>query len=301
MTKVLFAILTCNRFHYMKNCVDSIFEFVDLYKSEVMILDNCTVDPDIDEYYEFLGDKVSVKRFKDRVPNELYRAMNYAIKYCIKKKIPYINFIQDDYQYLYHMPNMVQDIVSLMDDNKDIGQAQTNMVWKRKSVGKYSTRRVGKTNYAVLGDKNLCDSGFTRVRLYKKVGMYPSGVISYDQDSRKTMGFGKNRYKKHVNGEIWFGSRCRRLGVKRAISLRPNMTMMYDCAYVRKWDRFGRYFPPPNKYYIKPLEADEIKNISRKNKKKSFSFIEEATQADGWKPTTFGKHNKEGIITPIEH
>lgn len=301
MTKVVFAILTCNRFYYLKNCVDSILEFVDLQGSEIMILDNCTVDPVIDDYYKYLGDKVKVKRFDDRVPNELYRAMNHAIKYCIKRKIPYVNFIQDDYQYLYHKPNMVQDVVNLMDDNKEIGQAQTNMIWKRKSVGKYSTKRSGDVNFAVLKEKILCDSGFTRVKLYKKTGYYPTDVISYDQNSKKTMGFGKNRYKKHVNGELWFGGKCNKMEVKRAISLFPNMGMVYDCAYVRKWDRFGRYFPPPNKYYLKPFDSDDIKKMSRRNKKKVFSHIEVDIKTDGWNPTTFDKHNREGIVERIEH
>jgi len=301
MTKVLFTILTCNRFYYLKNCVDSILEFVDLDRSKVMIVDNCTVDPDINDYYDSLGDKIILKRFDDRVPNELYRAMNFGIKYCINNKIPYIHFIQDDYQYLYHMPNMIQDIIALLENNKHIGQAQTNMVWKRKSVGKYSIIKSGKHNFAVVHDKMLCDSGFTRVRLYKKVGLYPTRVISYDQESKKTHGFGKDRYKKHVNGEIWFGNRCKALGVERAISLHPNMAMMFDCAYVRKWDRFGRYFPPPNKYYLRPFDDEEIRGVAHKNKKKKFCFIEKAVKADGWLPQTFDKHNREGIVTPIKH
>ncbi len=296
MARVLFAVLTCNRLHYLKNCVDSLFEFVDLTGCKVMILDNYTIEDGIDQFYKSLSDDVIVKRFTDRVPNELYRAMNYAIEYCISHRISIVNFIQDDYQYLYRLPGMVDNICSLMKRDRSIGQVQTNLVWKRKRVGKYNVCSQKGINYAILQQKNPVDTGFTRVRLYKKIGLYPAGVISYDQTSHKTHGFGKNRYKKMTNGEIWFGNHCRKRGIKRLISLHPNMAMMFDCAYVRLWQRFGRYFPPPHQYYLKPFDESQIAKVARNNKKKRFGFIEKMVQPDGWKPTTYDKHNREGIV-----
>lgn len=300
MSKVLFAILTTNRFYYLRNCVDSLFDFVDLSDCRVMIIDTCTVEDGIEEYYDELGDRVIVKKFKDRIPNELYRAMNYAIKYCRKHKIPVVNFIQDDYQYLYHLPKIVDNVFALFKKYKSVGQIQTNLVWKRKKVGGYKCKMVDGINYAILRDKIPVDTGFTRVGIYKKIGLYPSGVISYDQKSHKTHGFGKNRYKKTTNGELWFGGQCRKRGIQRAISLHPNMTMMFDCAYVRKWQRFGKYFPPPNKYYIKPFDEERIAHISRRNRKRKFTYIEKVTEPDGWEPTTYDKHNRDGIVTNIK-
>ncbi|KKN09480.1 hypothetical protein LCGC14_1046210 [marine sediment metagenome] len=300
MPKVLFVIFTTNRFYYLRNCTDSLLEFVDPDDCQVMIVDICTIEDGIQEYYDSFQGQIIVKKFEDRVPNELYRAMNYAIEYCRKNKIPIVNFIQDDYQYLYHLPGMVDNVLRLFKKDKSVGQIQTNLVWKRKKVGGYKCKTIDGVNYAILQDKIPVDTGFTQVSIYKKIGLYPSGVISYDQKSYKTHGFGKNRYKKMTNGELWFGGQCRKRNIKRAISLHPNMTMMFDCAYVRKWQRFGRYFPPPNKYYIKTFGEEEISRVRRANRKKKFLFIEKITQTDGWVATTYDKHNREGIVENLQ-
>lgn len=298
--KTLFCILTCNRFFYLRNCVDSILEFVPLKDIEIMIVDNNTIENGIDDYFNSIKDRVKIHRFYDRVPNELYRAMNFGIKYCFENKIDIINFIQDDYQFLYRRDSLLDEIRACFSENKKIGQINCNMAWRRKKVKDYSVIRSKGINFAILNSKNLVDNGFTRVSLYKKTGLYPSGMVSYDQDSHKTFGFGKNRYKKNPNGELWFGGRCRKLGYMRAISLMPNQAMVFDCSYVRKWDRFGKYFPPPNKYYLKPLSEEKIKEVRNKHDKKKFCFIENMAIPWGWIPTTYDKHNHENIMVSIK-
>lgn len=293
--KVLFIILTCNRLHYLRNCLNSIMEFVDLDRCQLMIADNNTIEEGADEFFSSLPSDVIVKRFTDRVPNELYRAMNFGIKHCRKNKIPYINFIQDDYQYLYKVPYLVDKIIACFEKHEKIGQINTNMIWKRKNPGKIEVIKVRGMKFAILKEKRLVDNGFTRVSLYDKAGLYPTDVISYDQDSSKTHGFGKDRYKKFTNGEIWFGRHGRRLGYLRAITLMPNSAMMYDCSYIRGLQRFGDYFPPPNKYYLSPFEPEDVDIVKRKHNKGKFCLIEEMAKPSGWKPTTFDKHNKGRI------
>lgn len=297
---ILFAVITCNRLHYLKNCVKSVHEFVDLDNADLMIIDNCTVEEGADEYLRTVDAKV--KRFTDRVPNELYRAMNYAIRYCMKNKIEIVNFVQDDYQFVYKLDSLLPTVRKCFKKHANIGQINCNMAWKRKRISnKWPVLTVGKTNFRLLDDKNLVDNGFTRVNIYKKTGLYPTGVISYDQNSKKTFGFDKNRYKKTPNGELWFGAQCRKLGYVRAASLLPNQTMMFDCAYVRKWDRFGNYFPPPHQYYIKPFDKDKIEQVKSNHHRKRFSFIEQMSEPWGWKPTTFDKHNRQKIVNEIKH
>ena len=196
---------------------------------------------------------------------------------------------------------MVQNVLGLFDKYKNIGQIQSNMIWKRKNPGKYSVIKTHSTRYAILEERLLVDTGFTRVKLYRKTGLYPEGVISYDQKSHKTHGFGKNRYKKTTNGELWFGKKCKKLGYNRAISLMPNMAMMFDCAYVRKWHRFGRYFPPPYDYYLRPYSEEEIARVASRHRKRKFCQIEKFVTAHGWSPTTYDKHNREGIMNAIKH
>lgn len=296
---ILFAIITCNRINYARNCLQSLLEFVDLDGGRVMLIDNCSKESGSNDFFGGVPKDIIVHRFTDRVPNELYRAMNFAIKYCLNNSIPIVNFIQDDYQYLFKIPNLIRDIHNLFSEHRFLVQVQTNLIWKRKSPGEFDGLSYRKINYAVLRDKIACDSGFTRVSTYKQTGFYPEGVISYDQDSANTFGFGKNRYKKTPNGELWFGNKCKKLGLRRAISFYPNMGMMYDCAYVRDNLRFGRYFPPPEKYYMKTFDEAERRIIAKRNKKQKFSYIEEMVLPWGWKPTTFDKHNREGIKSSI--
>ena len=122
-------------------------------------------------------------------------------------------------------------------------------------------------------------------------------VDSYDQNYKTTKGFGKNRYKKHLNGEMWMSSKCRKLRIKRAMSLLPNLAMMSSCAYVRGDTRFGKYFPSPKEFYLKEFGKIKIKTVSRKCNNNMFSFIEELVEADGWEPAGPGKHD---IYTNIQ-
>lgn len=297
---VLFAVLTCNRLFYLKNCVNSILEFVDLGDAKIMILDNCTKEPGIKEYIGQLPDNILYVRFEDRVPNELYRAMNYAISWCIRNNVSCINFIQDDYQYLFKIPDLLQTISDVFDSHKDVFQVQTNLTWQHKSIGKHKIEKIGTTKYAILQEKLLTDNGFTLISSYEKIGMYPDDVISYDQNSDKTRGFGANRYKELVNGELWFGNRCKKHKMKRALSLFPNMGMLFDCAYVRKWQRFGKYFSSPEKYYFKPLEPNDIEMIFKNNRNGQLSYINQFCKPWGWEPNTFKKHNMSKAVEDID-
>lgn len=300
MDKILFVVFTCNRLHYLKNCVNSILLFNDPSQFDLMVIDNNSIEGGTDDFLNSLPSSVKVHKFKDRCPNELYRAMNYSIKYCFDNKIEIVHFIQDDYQYLYSNPCLMPTICETFSENRKIAQISVNLVWKRKSIGDHSWIKVNNVRFAVLKEKMTCDSGFTRVSVYKKTGFYPVDAISYDQNSRKTFGFGKNRYKNKTNGEIWFGTTCKKNGFQRAICLQPNTAMMFDSAYVRGMQRFGRYFPPPNDFYLQPFDKSKIDYIKSRNDRYKFSFIEDMVTAWGWKPTTMDKHNKEGLVNNIE-
>ncbi|MHA1469633.1 MAG: glycosyltransferase family A protein, partial [Candidatus Asgardarchaeia archaeon] len=86
--KILFAIFTCNRFYYLKNCIESILECHDLDRIDVLICDNCSIEDGYEEYLNNIANNknITVKRFEDRTRNELYRAMNWTIEYAKKCK-----------------------------------------------------------------------------------------------------------------------------------------------------------------------------------------------------------------------
>lgn len=290
MKKILFNILTCNRLFYFKNCIQSIIEFVDLNDIDILICDNNTIEKGFDEYCEFLCKKynnIEIKKFKKRRKNELYHAMNWGIKYALKNNYDILHFIQDDYQYLFRRTDYLRNIIDFFNKFKKVVQINSNLVWERKNkgIGQVNIKEVNGENFAILLSKVPCDNGFTRVSIYNKIGLYPEDTVSWSLKER-----GK-RYIGKTNGEIWFGRQCTKNKLRRAISLYPNMTMMYDCAYVRGHKRFGNYFPPKNKYYILPFDNNKVEKIMKNNRDKKWSFIEKMCCPDEWKPNTYNKHS----------
>lgn len=289
MKKVLFNILTCNRFFYFKNCMESLFKSIDLNRIDILVCDNNTIEDGFDEYVNKLSKDygIIVKKFTNRTRNELYRAMNYAIKYAKKNKYDIINFVQDDIQFVCNHPTLIDDTIEAFKKNDKVVQINYNMPWKRKAdrIGKIKTIKGGVSKFAVVYDKSPCDNGFTRVNIYDKLGKYPEEAISWAHGKKG------ERYKNKLNGEVWFGRECGKKNWKRAITYLPNAGMMFDCAYVRGPERFGRYFLPKNEFYIKYLTDDEREKIVLNNKNKKFSYIEDFCKADGWEPLTYGKHS----------
>ncbi len=143
-----FAVITCNRLYYLRNCVSSIIKFVGLDDINLLILDNSSTEKGVHEYLSSLPPEVSIKVFKKRHPNELHRAMNYAIKYAKKQKSKYVNFIQDDYQYIYNNPNLLRWADEAFAARKNVVQLHVNLIWK------YKAHKLGKvTPISVNGVK----------------------------------------------------------------------------------------------------------------------------------------------------
>ena len=296
MNKILFTILTCNRFYYFKNCIEAIILCVDMDRIDILIMDNNTIEKGFDEYVNGLCLKynnISMHKFPDRTRGELYRAMNWSIKYAKKNKYDIINFIQDDRQYLYNKKDHLDDVVDIFNKHKNIVQINCNLASRRKKngIGKVKNIRVNKSNYGILIDKRVCDNGFTRLSVYDEIGEYPTDAISW--------GMEKNRYVGKINGEIWFGKKCQKRGYNRALAYHANDGMMFDCAYVRGSERYGDYFPPPCEYYFKMLEKEHIGDINKRAKKNKFSYIEDFCIPDGWMPKSYGKHGDINIVNDI--
>ncbi len=291
---MIFAVMTCNRMYYAKNCIDSILKFIDMDRIRLLICDNCTIEKGFDEYLNTISNQhksVVVKKFKDRTRNELYRAMNYAIKFCKKENDPIVNFIQDDYQYLFRSDKQLDDTLEIFKQYPKIVQVNHTFAWARKKnkEGKKRKFNINGTNYLHLINKRTCDSGLTRVAAYDKIGLYPSTTISWEGGNMWNLK--KNRYKGKVNGEQWFGRQCRKRKWTRCSSCFPCQTMLFDCAYIRGNKRYGRYFAPPNGFYIEPFNEKQMKQLEANNKSGKLSYIEKMCKPNGWKPKTYQKHS----------
>jgi len=283
-----FAVISCNRLHYLKNCVNSIIEFVGLDDISLLIIDNGSTENGIATYLNSLPNEVDIKRFYKRSPHELHSAMNYAIKYSRKKNSKFINFIQEDYQYLYHQPSLLQRVSDAFGKRKDVVQLHTNLIWKRKrkKLGKMIPVQVNDLKWYLMAGKSPCDNGFTRLDLYKKIGFYPKSTSVHGKE------------KGYRSGESWFANKCHKK--YRMLISEPNMGMMMDCAYVRGDKRHGKYIEVPNKYYLKPFDADKQRKIVETAKKGKLCFIEDMIEPDGWIPDSIHqKHSKRKVVQRV--
>jgi len=218
--------------------------------------------------------------------------MNWAVRYAGKIGYEFINFIQDDYQWLFPNDKTLDDVERLFDRYEQVSQININMGWRRKSakIGKVSILEASNTKYGLLHAKRVCDNGFTRLSVYDKIGPYPSDTVSYAYGAQHAKE-NQDRYRNKVNGEIWFGRQCKKRGWERVLSYYPNVGMMFDCAYVRGLERFGNYFPPPGPFYLKMLTDEQIRQIRSNHKKERYSYIEDFCIPDGWTPQTMDKHS----------
>lgn len=279
-----FAVIHCNRLHYLKNCVNSIIEFVGLNDINLLVIDNNSSESGVHEYLSSLPSEVDIKQFNKRSPHELHKAMNFAIKYSREKNNQYVNFIQEDYQYLYSHPKMLQWIHDAFEAQPKVVQLQTNMGWRRKirKLGKPAFVDVYGIKWQLFRRKPPCDNGFTRIALYDKIGFYPKKVSIH------------GREKGFTAGESWIKSKCNKF--RRMMLAESNMGMLMDCAFVRKGHRIGKYFPPPNRYYLKPFDKDKQQQVKEIAQKGEVCFIEDLIEPDGWKPDKMARKHSERDI-----
>jgi len=249
----------------------------------LLIVDNHTTESGIHAFLSSLPSFIDIKTYNKRSPNELHRAMNYAIQYSKQKENRYINFIQDDYQFLYKISAINKYVYDAFRVRNDVVQLQTNLVWKYKKnkIGKISPVVISGTKWYYLHNKFPCDNGFTRISVYDQTGLYPKRVSIHGKE------------KKYRSGEAWFANKCKRY--RRMLLSIPNMSMIMDCAYVRGNRRIGKYFESPNKYYLKPFDDKKKDQLKIKSRKNSICFIEDLIIPDGWKPDAIQKHNKRKI------
>jgi len=278
---ITFAIISCNRLYYLKNCIQSIQDFVDLNDVRVLVIDNASSENGLETYLNELPKDFEIKRYTDRHPNELHRAMNFAIEFSRKSKNEWVNFIQEDYQYVYKHSNLNSMIYDVSAKKPKVVQLQTNFGWRRKAHkhSKFVPVMVNGTKWYLMKRESPCDNGFTRVSIYEKIGLYPTSVSIHGKES----GF--------ISGEKWIAGHTR--GFKRMNLAEPNMGMMFDSAYVRKDKRVGRYFPAPNRLYLKPFDKAKRKNLHNSAMRNEVVYLEDVIEFDGWQPTDMIKHSED--------
>jgi len=285
MERFTFAVFSCNRLHYLRNCLRSIEEFVGLGAVDVLVVDNGSTERGMAEYLASLPPPVAVHRFQGRAPHELYRGMNFAVGFSRRRGNPYVHFLQDDCQFLARDERMLHRVSAAFAARTDIAQLHVSFAWRGKlrkwGAGGMDLVTIGTDRWLLPRLHPPCDTGFTRVSLFDRIGPYPEDLSLKGEGGS-------------LIGEQWLYQQCRRIGAGRMYSLNPTLGMLFDAAYVRGDRRIGRYFPAPGRYYIRPLTPEQRRAIEASAGRGEMPVMEEYQSPEGWTPRTAEIRSEEG-------
>ena len=121
--KLLNCIISYNRFHYLKNLIDSIDEFFPY--GDTIVIDDQSDNVNITKYLQELKAK-GIHVFNTTVEKTgllhggLYHAMDMGMEYATNNGYDYINFLQDDLQCMWYDVNFENIIVSIFSYSEKI-------------------------------------------------------------------------------------------------------------------------------------------------------------------------------------
>ena len=126
--KILNCILSYNRGSYLRNCIKSIDEIFRY--GDIVIFDDNSDDQDTLEILQQLEKSIPVFKpsasidFGKSKHGHMYYNMDAAIEYAIEQEYEYIQFIQDDCQYVWHDEFFEQKIVNIYKTHPNVSMVE---------------------------------------------------------------------------------------------------------------------------------------------------------------------------------
>ena len=132
--KVTFGIVNCNRLHYLKACVESIFISTSDYDNkEIIVVDNASIEPGTEEYLKSLASRgVNVIQTTKRDPsNEFARALNTIVK---ESTGDVICPLSGDLQFVLS-PGWIKPFLKIVAEKQDLGSLMLDSQRRKTIVG----------------------------------------------------------------------------------------------------------------------------------------------------------------------
>ena len=133
--KVMTAVFSYNRGQLLSNCVRSIERFSP--ETEIVVFDDGSDDEITQRSLEAIrsrGHQVLVNAdIASASRGNLYANMNHALELAGERGFPLLHLMQDDLQFVWRDPRLVDDIGALLAACSDAGQVLIHF-WKRLSV-----------------------------------------------------------------------------------------------------------------------------------------------------------------------
>ena len=245
MTRLLHCVISYNRYRYLQNTVDSLREFFP--EGDVIVFDDGSDDPDAIGYLESLGAQgVVVARRPRRQPRAphggLYVLMSEALEYASSHGYELLNYVQDDMQFLWRDPDIIDKVLRIFDLHEDALQVQ-NLFTKR--IVRY---HLAETDRVELHPKSWSYH-------FRPYGVGDLGFLFLPRCREARFHFLDSEGKA---GDYW-RSRGYKMHALHAPTLAyvPWPQCYQPLRRVKKWPP-GRPRKPVHRYYLKPLSVEAV-------------------------------------------
>lgn len=217
-SKVVHLVAGFGIFSYFKNCLDSFKKNIN-DNSKVIIcvtgnpkfngpfqLNSGSLNQEkmIKQYVKknFKEKNYIYKKIKDDYINlktgNLYKAYNYALNYCIKHKINYLNIVQNDMQLMFWDRNMENILIDIFEKNQNcffihsgfIRQGSHPLFFNNnKRCVKYKSPILKNRKKLFYINASFGDFGFFNIKIMKKIKFKFINKESYLNDYYKSRNF----------------------------------------------------------------------------------------------------------------
>jgi hypothetical protein len=209
-----------------------------------LVVDDGSSDPRLLEYLETMesnGDVV-LRQSRNRSGHwsaGLEMAMDRAVTFALEREYDYVNFVQDDTQFVWHDPLFMAKVVEVFERFPDALQVSYHFFKKIMATWVH-----GQLEY------------FSAENCYhfRPYALSDLGIVPLSR--MRTHGLRVERSEEERNVLL------RSQGFKRYSLHSPVLAWVPWPATHRGEASFGRILPPPKRYYIKPLSACQIAELT---------------------------------------
>ncbi len=232
--RLLTCVISYNRFHYLRNTVESMLAHFRI--GDALVVDDGSDDPRLLDFLDELARNgvrvVRLSRDLTSFHGGLYAAMNAAVELATEEGYEYLQFVQDDMQFVRHDPEILMRVDEIFERHPDA--AQVTLAFFKKIVLTMPERVewIEGGDWFRIRDYGIADTGIVRVPLLREHDFRFGPTEGAGSQHWLERGF--HAYALHAPVLAW---------------------IPWPAVYSGK-QLLGTLQPPPRDYYLAPL--DEI-------------------------------------------
>lgn len=271
--KLLNCVLSYNRYYYLRNTVESLLEYFRF--GDTLVVDDGSSDPRLTAYLADLARRGIAVARREREPGAaqakhggLYANMDLGVERAAAGGYDYVQFIQDDVQFLWHDPAVLEKTERIFRALSDCSLVE-NIFFNAivRGVVEKRVELVPEANCYHRRPHGMLDQGIAPVSLIQRMGFrFASG-------------------NEGANSKWW-----RQRGYRTYRLHSPSMAFVPWPATLRHSQQASEGLAPPERYYLKPLTDVQVRRLTDRPLSE-LPFAEDYCEPWGWtcpKPYWYG-------------